>query len=590
MTSFRFRTTLLLCAACCAPALAQDFKDIAPKQPAPQAQPGKVTPPAAPPATPAIAGDPAKVLLPTLKGLKLVARPEDVVRDGVTATGVTVTSLPLLTGIDPELAAFVGKPLTVGDLNKITQVIVAWYRAHKRPVVEVSYPEQNLDSGVLQAVVSEYRVGKVTVRGNRWFSSEMMQKEMGLKSGDPIDLDQMRAGLDRLNANPFRGANAVMVRSDVPGATDIDLKVDDRLPLRLYTSYDNTGLPVTGRERYSVGLNWGNAFGWDDQFSYQFSTSPDLWRTRNRGAGLSNDTRFQAHSATYSAPLAWGDTLSIFGSYVQQVPDLGPDFGQVGHSAQVSARYQMPLQPWGTATQALQFGFDYKRSDNNLAFGGASVFASTTEIDQFLFLYDFNRSDTLGYTAFENTLVASPGGLTGGNNTATFLASGVAGAKAAYVYDNLSITRLTQLPWDASWIVHAVAQVASSELLPSEQLGAGGVDSVRGYDPRVANGSQGFLASTELRTPAYSPLKNLFGANVDDHGQLLAFYDLGYVAYKVDQQNLPGDATLQSLGIGARYSIGRYLEARFDYGWQLQTAPGATHRGNLANISVTLAY
>jgi hypothetical protein len=36
--------------------------------------------------------------------------------------------------------------------------------------------------------------------------------------------------------------------------------------------------------------------------------------------------------------------------------------------------------------------------------------------------------------------------------------------------------------------------------------------------------------------------------------------------------------------------IGRYLDLRFDYGWQLTKAPGATHTGNLADLSVTLAY
>jgi hypothetical protein len=33
--------------------------------------------------------------------------------------------------------------------------------------------------------------------------------------------------------------------------------------------------------------------------------------------------------------------------------------------------------------------------------------------------------------------------------------------------------------------------------LPSEQLGAGGVDSVRGYDERTADGSEGELVTAE---------------------------------------------------------------------------------------------
>jgi hemolysin activation/secretion protein len=175
------------------------------------------------------------------------------------------------------------------------------------------------------------------------------------------------------------------------------------------------------------------------------------------------------------------------------------------------------------------------------------------------------------------------------NTTARFVASGVNGAKANYVYDNLQVTRVTYLPWQLSSVIRLDAQIAGSELLPSEQLGAGGTGSVRGYDPRSANGSQGLLASLELRSPSYSPLQAL-GAGVEDSGQLLAFFDSGFVSYLHDQTNLPRHATLESVGFGMRYGIGRYLDVSFDYGWQLKAAPGNARTGNLANVSVTLAY
>lgn len=41
---------------------------------------------------------------------------------------------------------------------------------------------------------------------------------------------------------------------------------------------------------------------------------------------------------------------------------------------------------------------------------------------------------------------------------------------------------------------------------------------------------------------------------------------------------------------GLSYDIDRYLDLRFDYGWQLITPPGASHKGSLANPSLTLAY
>jgi hemolysin activation/secretion protein len=569
------------------PAIAQDFNRIAPSQPAPQ-PPGTVTEPAAKPIVP-----PAKnqLLLSSLKGLRFVSRAQDITRTGVQKTGIIVESdLPVLSdpAIQNDLAGFLGKPLYTNDLPRISQKIIDWYRAHQLPVVDVAFPEQDINSGTVQAVVTIYRLGKVRVSGNDWFSSDLLKSEMLLASGSPINFDILKGDLNRLNGNPFRQVGAVLERSEVPGDTDLALKVQDRFPLRVYAGYDNGGLPVTGRDQYSAGFNWGNAFGLDHQISYRFITTPDLWQTRNRGAGHSNDPRFMAHSGSYQAPLPWSDALSVFGSYVQQGPNLGANFDQVGHSLQMSLRYQKTLPVIGSMTQQIQAGFDYKRSDNNLAYGGTQISASTTNVEQFLLVYNATRIDAYGETAVVNQFVYSPGGLSNGNKTARYIASGVTGAKADYRYDNLQITRQTNLPWQLTSVIRLAGQIASGELLPSEKLGAGGSDSVRGYDPRSANGSQGLLASFELRSPSYSPLRQL-GLDADDTGQLLVFYDTGFVSDVHQQTGQAKSASLQSLGFGLRYGISRFVDVRFDYGWQLSRPPGATQRGNLADISVTLA-
>ncbi len=572
---------------CGTSALAQDFNRVAPSTPAPP--PPAVVPAPSSPSTPIVPPAENKLLLQDLKGLRFVAALKDVVRNGVQVTGVDVDpGLALLDdpAIKATLSAYLGKPLYANDLPRISQAVLDWYRAHDLPVVDVAFPEQDVSAGTVQGVVTVYKLGQVKVTGNKWFDSDVLTDEMQLKPGDPIDFSVLKDDLNRLSRNPFRQVGAILERSDTPGDTDIGLNVQDRLPLRIYASYDNDGLPVSGRDEYSTGFNWGNVFGLDHQFSYRFITSPDLWRTRNRGPGHSNDPRFTAHSATYLAPLPWGDTLSVYGSYVEQVPNLGPNFDQVGHSLQVGARYQKQLPAIGTLSQQLEIGFDYKRSDSNLAFGGTQIFAAATNVEQFLLIYDGTREDGWGETAVTNQFVYSPGGLSDSNKTAVFVASGVAGASANYIYDNLQITRVTYLPWQTSVIARVDGQIASAELLPSEQLGAGGFDSVRGYSPRTANGSQGVLASLELRSPSYSPLMK-YGSN---SGQLLAFFNSGFVTDRHLQTNLPKSASLESAGIGARYGIGRYLDLRFDYGWQLTKAPGATHTGNLADVSVTLAY
>jgi hemolysin activation/secretion protein len=569
---------------------AQDYRQVAPKEPeahtpqVPLAPAPSYTMPAKPAAN--------QKLMPELIGLQLVASESKVTRNGLKQYGIAVApELPMLdrSEIKNKLAQFLGKPVYTNDLQKISQMIMEWCRGHDFPLAEATFPEQDVSTGTIQVVVTIFKLGRVRVAGNHWFRSHVFTDEMQLQHGDPFDFSVLKADLDQLNRNSFHQVTAVLERSNEPGATDLALNVQDRLPLRVYGSYDNEGLPVTGRDRYSLGFNWGDAFGPDQQLSYQFMTTPDLWQKRDRGPGHTSDARFQAQSASYVIPVLWGDTITIFGTYVQQVPKVDTNFDQVGRSAQASFRYDKPLPSVGNFSEQVHFGFDFKRSNNDLEFGGSEVSNTSTDIEQFLLIYDASMSDDYGQTSLENQLVYSPGGLAQSNTTAVFVASGTDGAKANYVYDNVQITRLTQLPWQMSTMLRLNGQWASTELLASEQLGAGGDGSVRGYTTHTANGSEGGLASFELRSPPYSA-SHTFGWDLGEQGQLLAFYDAGIVQDFHQQKGQAKYAGLQSTGVGVRFGVGRFLDVHFDYGWQLAKAPSADKLGNLADVSVTFGY
>ena len=239
----------------------------------------------------------------------------------------------------------------------------------------------------------------------------------------------------------------------------------------------------------------------------------------------------------------------------------------------------------------MQAGYDFKTSNNDLSFGGIEVSNVTTEVNQFPIIYDAAITTDFGQTTLSNTLVWSPGNLTAQNTTLQFQQqANNAFAKANYIYDTLSITQATRLAYDAAWVIKLVGQTATTNLLPSEQLGAGGHDSVRGYDERAANGSVGFLASQELRTPPFSLARDWLPDGLVDQAQLLAFWDYGSVR---DAQYTPGtipSTKLSSLGVGARYTVTRYVDFRIDYGFQQRRLPGASSLGQLLQAALTLSY
>ena len=110
-------------------------------------------------------------------------------------------------------------------------------------------------------------------------------------------------------------------------------------------------------------------------------------------------------------------------------------------------------------------------------------------------------------------------------------------------------------------------QWAEGRLLPTEQLGAGGVATVRGYDEGMAYGDQGLLINTELRLPVWSPSERAGSL------QLLAFLDYATISQKHPEDGEDPHANLASIGGGLRYQWKRNLSVRFDYGWQLLRDP-----------------
>lgn len=534
-------------------AVAQDFDRVAPKPVEPTGE-GAIVETEAPQAV----GD-QRVVLERLLGVVFLASPDDVQREGVEAfEGVRVEAVPLLQDkkFEPLITPYLGKPATLQSLSQLTRDVVLYCRRHDRPVVDVFVPEQDVTSGVVQVVVLEGKLGQLRVTGNEHFADELLLSKVRVQPGETFSAAQLRGDVDWLNLNPFRRVDVVFIPGAEPGQTDVELRVDDRVPFRIYAGYENTGTPFTDEDRLVAGFNWGNVLGLDHQLGYQFTSSPE-------------PEEFSAHALTYLAPLPWRHALSVFASYAETEGEIGAPFDMTGRSWQLGLRYAVPLDSCSERfDHELRFGFDFKQSNNNLLFGGDQVFDTTTDIAQFIVGYDATLTDDWGATSAGASLFLSPGGITGRNRKSNFEDARV-NADPEYVYARFHVERTTRLPADFTWLIRAQAQVASDNLLPSEQLGLGGFDTIRGYTEREANGDEGFWLSTELRTPPLQPAKML-GLDAPDSLQLLTFFDYGIVSPHDALTGEDEHVVLASAGVGLRYALSHILSVRYDYGWQLK--------------------
>ncbi len=558
----------------------QGFQSVAPSMPRPADGRIKVEPKVESPE-----GGEAKeaVVTAEVKALVFVESAEAVKTEGVPGASGVITGIKILQQEDfrEKLRPYLGKPATMATLNKISRDVIDYYRREGFPVVNVVVPRQTVRDGVVQFVVTEAKVGKVIVEGAKWFNPDKFKDEVSLREGDTVDGDQLQEDVRWLNTNPFRSTDLAFQPGEAPGTTDVILEVNDRMPLRFFFTYDNYGIDLTGKNRLSTGFNFGNLFNMDQQVNFQYTTTTqEVFNSLN------------AYSGSWIIPFPWRNYLTIYGAYAGSQAEISPNNTLEGTSWQVSARYNAPLPMIFEYTHEVYGGFDFKQSSNSLVifntpiqggggFGLYNVFQLTAG-------YSGNIPDPIGSTSFEVAGFYSPGGLGTLNDQETYSEIRT-NADPDYGYGKLNLKRGFVLPLNFSLTGAFNGQVTTSNLMPTEQYGLGGYNTVRGYDERVANGDNAWVVNVEFRTPPGSIAKIFDNQEIDDRIQFLGFWDYGFVGFN---NPIPGqnNTYLMGVGPGLRYNIDRFVSVQFDWGFQLMKTPPGSKVGNRAELSVTAAY
>jgi hemolysin activation/secretion protein len=512
---------------------------------------GNENPPPLPSKTPDVKGDTA-VLVDKLKGMIFVDDPKGVVAAPGNVAGIVVRSenrLQLLrtSQFQQVVAPYLSGPISMHRLNEMAREIILFYRHNDQPVVDVSYPEQDITEGVLQIVVREGRVGKVRVDKACFFNPCVLADQLSVSPGGPIYESMLLEDQRWLYRNPFRTVDMELTPGTNPGDTDVLFHVNDRRPVRLFAGYEDTGTAQTGLERTLYGVNWYNALGRDDQAGYQYTAGSDF-------------QRFNAHSAFYSTALENRDILTLYWGYGMVQSPL-PPFDQTGYVWQLMPRWTREVHHDKCVDIGIDAGFDVKQSNTNLDFGGVQIFASPYDVRQFTAGCTANVQDRWGTWNAGVDGYYSPGGWGSFDSTPDYQKVR-AFSNARYFYARAVYERHVNLPDRFEFVARMVGQMASTNLMPTEQLGLGGYNSVRGYDMYDVVGDSGYFVNLEV----YTPTMHLLG---HDDLKFLAFYDF---ANAYNHTLLPGEATtteLRSVGVGARYVMKPHVEVRFDYGWQL---------------------
>ncbi len=536
----------------------------------------------------------------TIRGLVFIDSLDQLKPEGVDELGVVVRAPEILqrSAFRKRMWGFLGQNLSYETMRAIQAETLSYLRDHYRPLVDIIYPEQDVTEGVLQIVVREALVGKLELREpgaqepgltNRWADQEYLDRMIRLKPGSVVDTLTLEEDLDWVTRSPYRDiAGQVTFRKGAgPQEADIYTSIRHRKPWDVYVGYDNTGSVATDLNRIFAGVSGGGAWGTLDQFAtYQFIADPEL-------------KHLQAHTASYNALLPWRHTLRLFGYYSDSDATLDDNSSVTGESYQTSLRYEMPLPRLGRLQQYFQVGFDFKHLGNTTEFGGTPVQDTPWEVFQFTGAYVGYASDPLGRTVFTAEGFYSPGDFSTLNEQPAY-DNVRRGSEPDYYLGRLQLDRWFELPAGFYFRVRGGGQLASDQLLPSEQIGLGGRNTIRGFPEREVNTDEGWFASAEFISPTWigrrtgtGPTRYLdFTRDPEtyEHGLFfVAFIDYG----QGENFNPAPDEErreLGSVGGGLRYKFRRNVDILFDYGARIRDEGFDVTTDDSFNIGVRVSY
>jgi hemolysin activation/secretion protein len=454
--------------------------------------------------------------------------------------------------IESAVYPFLGPDKSTADIEEARAALERIYHDRGYESVVVGIPQARSADGVVRLQVTEYRVGRLRVRGARYYApSDIKEQIPALAEGSVPNFSEAQRQLDDLNRrDPVNRQITPSVRAGVaPGTVDFDLVVEDELPLHASLEINNRQSPDTKRLRLNTTLRYDNLWQLGHSISFGNQVAPER----------PDDSL--VYSGSYLAPVPGVPSLSLMLFGFKSDSDVATVGGStvVGKGQQIGGRAIVLLPPRQRYNHRLSAGVDYKDFEET-----TNVVAD--QIDSPITYYPFSISYNGEHSGEDSTtdggaeLVFSFRGL--GSDTNEFDQRRF-GASSQFIILRGFGSNTYTLPADAQVFTRFHGQVGNGPLVNNEQMSIGGLDTVRGFLESSALGDYGLNGTVEVRSPSFA--KHLAAAV--NEWRVHVFFDGGRVGLfdaLPDQENR---FDLASLGWGTRLQLLNYLYGSFDMGF-----------------------
>jgi len=518
----------------------------------PDAQPANSPEPRAPSLGFVGLGLRAGVVMLLLPGMA-VAQTQKIAVTSMHVEGNTLLPEPALSRM---ASGFAGTERTMAELNAVAARVQDAYRDAGYGGVVAYIPPQETTDGKIVVRVVEGRLAHVSVKGNTYFDTANVRAGLPhLREGTTPPVRAIDRDIQSSNDNPAKNVRVTLMAGAKPGDIDADVAVTDSNPLQYIVGYNNTGTSATGTQRLSVGIQHANLFGRDQVGTIQYQTSPQ------------HPQRVRIYSLGYRVPL-YAHAASVDAFFAHSTVNNGTTattagpLSFTGKGTVAGVRLNRNLDRLGEYDHHVTLGVDSRRYDDDCTIGDfgsrgcGSAAVDVTTVPLTLAYVGQKQGPMLAY-GISAALSANAGGSSG----ATFEAARP-GAKRHYVVSRFVGFLEKGLPAGFTVNARLELQYSPHALITGEKYGLGGVGSVRAYTERELAGDSGYLLRFEA-APAAFELTETYRLRPYlflDHGRVTNHRDMPCRGQDESR------CALTSLGVGARLSLGKAVNAGVDVG------------------------
>lgn len=476
---------------------------------------------------------------------------------------------------DAELAEltqdYTGRPLTFAELLEVESAVTKLYNDSGYINSGATIPADQSFSpseSIITIQIVEGGVADIDVRVRGRLNPGYVRSRLGLAAKQPLNQNQLLEAMQLLQLNPLiENISAQLAAGPRPEWSFLEVDVTEADNFNLVVVTDNGRTPSVGSWRRGVEIHHRNLLGFGDGLNFTYT----------------NTDGSNAFDLRYTIPLnARNGTLSL-ATRINDTEVVEPPFDRIditGDSEYYELSVRQPVIQTPTrefalgliltrqSSQTQLLGTDFQLSPGANEDGETRVSAirffqdwtQRTAADVFSAHSQFN----VGVGWFDATVNSEP------PDSRFFFWRG----QAQYV-------RL--LAPDTLMILRSDTQLATEALVPLEQIGIGGLRSVRGYRQDLLLTDNGLVFSAEVQFPILRVKK------LDGILHLVPFVDFGWGWNSSGRPNADPNS-LVGVGVALKWQMGDRLNARLEWGIPLTDVDSSERTWQENGVYFTINY